>query len=165
MNETGIDVFLNVSVDFPEINIVKYEYNTDLLNLWYDAMAAVVGLLSSAVVGDWYSAGLATVGFGQDVAELGLESQTAAYGVYNDIPGVNLPEFNTTPVGKYMQDFVDIPIGPQALPAGYTLSPGTTVVSNNPTVNVYAQTNADPNEIAITASREVGRLYSGGLGA
>lgn len=31
MNETGIDVFLNVSVDFPEINIVKYEYNTDLL--------------------------------------------------------------------------------------------------------------------------------------
>lgn len=31
MNETGLEVFLNVSVNFPEINIVKYEYNTDLL--------------------------------------------------------------------------------------------------------------------------------------
>lgn len=31
MNETGLELFLNVSVNFPEINIVKYEYNTDLL--------------------------------------------------------------------------------------------------------------------------------------
>ncbi|MGS0764674.1 hypothetical protein [Syntrophomonas curvata] len=31
MNETGLEIFLNVSVNFPEINIVKYEYNNDLL--------------------------------------------------------------------------------------------------------------------------------------
>ena len=31
MSETGLDMFLNVSVNFPEINIVKYEYNKDLL--------------------------------------------------------------------------------------------------------------------------------------
>ncbi len=31
MNETGLEIFLNVSVNYPEINIVKYEYNTDLL--------------------------------------------------------------------------------------------------------------------------------------
>lgn len=31
MNETGLEVFLNVSVNYPEINIVKYEYNNDLL--------------------------------------------------------------------------------------------------------------------------------------
>ena len=37
--------------------IVKY--NTTLLNLWYDAMAAAVGVLSSLAVGDWHSAGLA----------------------------------------------------------------------------------------------------------
>jgi hypothetical protein len=31
MNETGLEIFLNVSVNFPEINIVKYECNNDLL--------------------------------------------------------------------------------------------------------------------------------------
>lgn len=31
MNETGLEIFLNVSVNFPEINIVKYDYNSDLL--------------------------------------------------------------------------------------------------------------------------------------
>lgn len=31
MNETGLEIFLNLSVNFPEINIVKYEYNTDLM--------------------------------------------------------------------------------------------------------------------------------------
>jgi len=143
--------------------IVKY--NTTLLNLWYEAMAAVVGLLSSAVVGDWYSAGLATIGFGQDLADLGLESQNAAYGVYNEIPGVNLPEFNTTGVGQVLQDMIDTPIGPQTAPEGITSSPGTTVVNNNtPIVNVYAQTDADPNEIAIISTREARRLYSGGFG-
>lgn len=30
MNETGLEIFLNVSVNFPEINIVKYEYSNDL---------------------------------------------------------------------------------------------------------------------------------------
>jgi len=33
MKETGLEVFLNVSVNFPEINIVKYEYNNDLFVL------------------------------------------------------------------------------------------------------------------------------------
>ena len=141
------------------------KYNTTLLNLWYNAMAAAVGILSSVAVGDWRSAGLATVGFGQDVARIGLDTQNAAYGVYNNIPGVNMPEFNTTPVGKHMQDFVDIPIGPQTAPEGTMLTAGTPVVNyNTPIVNVYAQTNADKNEIAIVATREVGRLYSGGFG-
>ncbi|MGI5911779.1 MAG: hypothetical protein ACOX6E_04250 [Syntrophomonadaceae bacterium] len=31
MNENGIDLFLNVSVNFSEINIVKYEFKSDLL--------------------------------------------------------------------------------------------------------------------------------------
>jgi hypothetical protein len=31
MSETGVEIFLNVSVNFPEINIVKYDYNSDLL--------------------------------------------------------------------------------------------------------------------------------------
>lgn len=31
MNETGLDMFLNVSVNFPEINIVKYEFNKELI--------------------------------------------------------------------------------------------------------------------------------------
>jgi hypothetical protein len=31
MNETGLEIFLNVSVNFPEINIVKYDYQSDLL--------------------------------------------------------------------------------------------------------------------------------------
>lgn len=31
MNETGLEIFLNVSVDYPEINIVKYDYSTDIL--------------------------------------------------------------------------------------------------------------------------------------
>ncbi|HHV16449.1 MAG TPA: hypothetical protein GXX58_07735 [Gelria sp.] len=31
MNETGLEIFLNISVNFSEINIVKYEYNSDLL--------------------------------------------------------------------------------------------------------------------------------------
>ena len=39
-----------------------------------------------------------------------------------------------------------------------------TVVTNSPTVIVNAQTNASPGEIAMTASREVGRLYAGGMG-
>ncbi len=141
------------------------EYNTTLLNLWYDAMAAVVGLLSSAVVGDWYSAGLATIGFGQDIAGVAMDTQNAAYSAYNNIPGVELPEFNTTAVGGAMQKFLDIPIGPQPAPEGIKLSPGTTVVNNNtPIVNVYAQTDADPNEIAIISTREARRLYSGGFG-
>jgi len=39
-----------------------------------------------------------------------------------------------------------------------------TVITNSPTVVVNAQTNANPGEIAMTASREVGRLYAGGMG-
>jgi len=31
MNEIGIDVFVNVSMNFPEINVVKYEYNKGML--------------------------------------------------------------------------------------------------------------------------------------
>ena len=36
--------------------------------------------------------------------------------------------------------------------------------NNSPTVIVNAQTNATKEEIAMTASREVGRLYAGGFG-
>ena len=143
--------------------IVKY--NTTLLNLWYDAMAAAVGVLSSLAVGDWHSAGLATVGFGQDIAGVAMDTQNAAYGAYEDILGVDMPEFNTTAVGGAMQNFLDIPIGPQTAPEGIKLSPGATVVNNNsPIVNVYAQTNATKEEIAMVASREVGRLSAGGFG-
>ncbi len=31
MNEAGLEIFLNISVNFPEINIIKYEYEKDLL--------------------------------------------------------------------------------------------------------------------------------------
>lgn len=31
MSKAGLEIFLNVSVNFPEINIVKYDYNSDLL--------------------------------------------------------------------------------------------------------------------------------------
>lgn len=31
VNETGLEMFLNVSVNFPEINVVKYDFNSDLL--------------------------------------------------------------------------------------------------------------------------------------
>ncbi len=56
-------------------------------------------------------------------------------------------------------------IGPQTMPEGTMLTAGSTVTNNNsPTVNIYAQTGADKNEIAITAYREVGRLYTGGFG-
>ena len=143
--------------------IVKY--NTTLLNLWYDAMAAAVGVLSSLAVGDWHSAGLATVGFVQDIAGVAMDTQNAAYSAYNNIPGVELPEFNTTAVGGAMQNILDIPIGPQTAPESSFLTPGSVVTNNNsPIVNVYAQTGANPGEIAITASREVNRLYAGGFG-
>ena len=50
-------------------------------------------------------------------------------------------------------------------PASYSALPtGSSVTTINPTVNVYAQTGANPSEIAMTASREVGRLYAGGSG-
>jgi hypothetical protein len=141
------------------------EYNTTKLNLWYSALGSVIDLLSSAVVGDWYSAGLATIGFGQDIAGIGMDTQNAAYSAYNNIPGVELPDFNTTAVGGTMQNILDIPIGPQTAPEGTTLTAGSTVTNyNSPTVNVYAQTGANPNEIAITATREVNRLYNGGFG-
>ena len=39
-----------------------------------------------------------------------------------------------------------------------------TVITNSPTVVVNAQTNATKEEIAMTASREVGRLSAGGYG-
>ena len=39
-----------------------------------------------------------------------------------------------------------------------------TVITNSPTVIVNAQTNATKEEIAMTASREVGRLSAGGYG-
>ncbi|MCK9314506.1 MAG: hypothetical protein M0P20_10705 [Methanocorpusculum sp.] len=31
MNKAGLEIFLNISVNFPEINIIKYQYETDLL--------------------------------------------------------------------------------------------------------------------------------------
>ncbi len=31
MNKINLETFVNISVNFPEINVVKYEYNTDLL--------------------------------------------------------------------------------------------------------------------------------------
>ena len=42
MNETGLEIFLNVSVNFPEINIVKYDYNSDLLIIEVQGMYAVI---------------------------------------------------------------------------------------------------------------------------
>ena len=165
---TAIERFTGVTGD---ANIIVeafsgiIDYNTTKINLWYDALAAVIDLVSSVAVGDWHSAASAIVGLGQDVTGVGMDTQNAAYGVYEDIFGVDMREFNTTAVGGIMQNILDVPIGPQPMPEGITLTPGSTVTNNNsPTVNIYAQTGANPNEIAISATREVGRLYTGGFG-
>lgn len=70
----------------------------------------------------------------------------------------SLPEYNTLPAD-----------GLSNMTRGSTVDANSgntpqTVVTNSPTVIVNAQTNASPGEIAMTASREVGRLYAGGSG-
>ena len=84
---------------------------------------------------------------------------------YVDIPTPSYAVFSADDLSSYTPP-TDTIANTTIEPASYSaLTPRSTVTNNNsPTVNIYAQTNATKEEIAITASREVGRLSAGGFG-
>jgi hypothetical protein len=83
---------------------------------------------------------------------------------YVDIPTPSYAVFSADDLSSYTPP-TDTIANTTIEPASYSALPtGSSMTTINPTVNVYAQTNASPGEIAMTASREVGRLSSGGFG-
>ena len=111
----------------------------------------------------------------------GLSNETQ--GSMDDVPSENAPQIVIGGLPK-TPPVVDMPLPSYTSPPTYNTLPSDglsnmtrgstvdanagntpqTVITNSPTVVVNAQTNANPGDIAMTASREVGRLYAGGSG-
>ncbi len=147
------------------------EYNTTKTDLFYTSLAAVINMLSALLTFDLEGFTTAGLGLGLDVTQRAatatIDMQTGAYGVYENVLGVDMPDFATETAFGQTLSTISNSYDPNQVE--YTIrgssGPGMTSGSKYaPTVNIYAQTNADPEEIARTTTREARRLWAGGYG-